>query len=71
MTFKEFEKWCEERICDGCWGLKEAILCMEVLDYVKAHPFWARKKAWNDFRDRVVTQIVEPTNRKIQELRGD
>jgi hypothetical protein len=71
MTFKQFEKWCEERACDGCWGYTEATLCIEVMNLINDYPFWKRKKVWNDFHDRVVNQIVEPTNRKIQELRGD
>ena len=24
MKFKEFKSWCEQRACEGCWGLAEA-----------------------------------------------
>ena len=70
MTFKEFERWCNERTCDGCWGYREAILCIDALDTVRGYPFWKRKKVWNNLHDIIVRGIVEPTNRKIQEVRG-
>lgn len=25
MKFKEFSAWCNDRACDGCWGMTEAI----------------------------------------------
>ena len=68
MTFKQFVAWCNDRSADGRWGLREAILCLEVIGHVRSYPFWKRKKVWNDFRDPVVNGIVEPTNRKIQEV---
>ena len=71
MTFKQFGSWCNDRACDGCWGYKEALLCIEVIDNVRKYPFWKREKVWNRyFKERIMTAIVEPTNRKIQEVFG-
>ena len=25
MKYKEFIRWCNERACDGCWGMLEAM----------------------------------------------
>ena len=30
MKFKEFAKWCNERACDGCWGMLEAMACIDL-----------------------------------------
>lgn len=30
MKFKEFVNWCNERACDGCWGMLEAIACINL-----------------------------------------
>lgn len=71
MTFKQFRQWCNERTCDGCWGYSEALLCIEVIRHIDELPFWMRKNAWNQMHDSVVHGIVEPTNRKIQEVMGE
>ena len=72
MTFKEFTKWCNERACDGCWGMKEAIQCMEIGTLIAKQRFWKREKIWKDYCDEVgiVEKIVEPTSRKIAEVYG-
>lgn len=39
MTHKQFESWCNERACDGMWGMVEAMICVDVIrrvDSVKA-----------------------------------
>ena len=35
MKFKEFENWCSERACDGCWGMLEAMACIDLMGEVK------------------------------------
>jgi hypothetical protein len=70
MTYKQFKQWCNERASDGCWGFREATSCIEILSNLKKLPFWKRKKMWDVIGDEVVRVIVEPTNRKIQEIRG-
>ena len=72
MTFKQFVKWCNERACDGCWGFYEALQCIEVMRDVKRYPFWKRENAWRcHHMNAFVNEIVEQTNRKIQERFGD
>lgn len=68
MTFKQFLRWCDERAHDGCWGMLEALICLDILDEMRKLPFWKRKKKWREYERDVVTQIVEPTNTKIREL---
>lgn len=69
MTFKDFEKWCEERACDGLWGFQEAVLCTDIICILRKKPFWRREKAWrNGFRTFVVNKIVHPVNKRIEEL---
>lgn len=68
MTFKEFVIWCNERACDGCWGMNEATICIAIISEIKNKPFWKRKKEWKKFEDEVVTKIVNPINKKIEEL---
>ena len=34
MKFKEFTNWCNERACDGCWGMLEAIACINLINEV-------------------------------------
>ena len=72
MTFKQFVKWCNDRAYDGCWGCLEAMQCIEVMRDIKSYPFWQREKVWKyHYMHSVVLEIVEQTNRKIRELRGD
>ena len=72
MTFKQFVQWCNDRACDGCWGMLEAMQCIEVLRDVRQYPFWEREKMWKHHHMRVfVEKIVEKTNQKIKEVYGD
>lgn len=68
MTFKQFQQWCNDRACDGCWGYNEALICIHAVRDVRQHPFWKREKVWQKYhKDFVVGRIVEPINRMIQE----
>ena len=72
MTFKEFSKWCNERACDGCWGMKEAMICASICEDMYKKPFWKREKIWReDCEKSVVSQIVEPTNKLIEKYAND
>ena len=31
MSYEEFFNYCEERACDGRWGLEEAVLCLGII----------------------------------------
>lgn len=66
MTFKEFTKWCNERACDGCWGMLTAMACIDLIETVKKVPLWKRERHWkNEYEARVLEEIVNPINKKI------
>lgn len=69
MTWKEFQKWCNERVCDGCWGYTEAKICIDVIMRIRKLPFWRRKKAWKKVEQLMLEKIINPTNQKIKEVR--
>ena len=55
MTFKEFREWCNDRACDGCWGMNAATICIGVISEINDKPFWKRKKAWKKNRESSYT----------------
>lgn len=57
MTFKEFNKWCNERACDGRWSMNTAAICLQINRLVYKAPFWKRKKIWEKYQI-VVEEIV-------------
>lgn len=71
MTYKEFRAWCNERACDGCWGIREAMICCGILAKINRLPFWKRKKAWNECKDELEELIIAPINQRIKEWRGE
>lgn len=71
MKFKEFSKWCNERACDGCWGMAEAIVCCETAQAIYKLPFWKREKAWAEIYKDNIIPVVIATNNKIKEYLED
>ena len=70
MTFKEFDAWCGERVCDGCWSFQTALFCIEVIKTVnKSYPE-QKEKVWSEINDhyKVEETIVKPINEKIEAL---
>ena len=70
MTFKQFKLWCNERACDGCWGMREAIICLDVCKVVcKIRP-WKRERVWREINEAygIEKNIVCPINEKIQKF---
>lgn len=66
MSFKEFTRWCNERACDGCWGMIEAMACIDIMRDVNKMQFWKREKCWQmEYEDRMLNEIVNPINSKI------
>lgn len=69
MTFKEFEAWCNQRACDGCWGMLEAMTCIDILETIRKKWFWKRERFWQgEYAVDVMEQIVTPIEKKIEEL---
>ena len=68
MKFKEFVSWCNQRACDGCWGSRDAVMCIYIINTVREEPFWRREKVWKcAFENFVVNEIVIPIENKIKE----
>ena len=46
VTFEEFDKWCNDRACDGAWSFDTAIICCEAVRRVlSVKKLFGRKKA--------------------------
>lgn len=70
MTFKQFKQWCNERACDGCWGMITAMACIDLIQRLNKIPFWKREKEWkNNYEKQVLEEIVTPIENKMRELR--
>ena len=66
MTFKEFTAWCNERACDGRWGMVEAMVCIDLMAEIRKLSFWKRENFWRElYEKRILDEIVEPINQKI------
>lgn len=71
MKFKEFSRWCNNRACDGCWGMSEANICVRACEEIYTYPFWKREKIWKEkYKDEIENKIVNRTNELIREYRG-
>lgn len=69
MKFREFVSQCNERACDGCWGMLDAMVCIDIIGKVRKQRFWEREKFWQEkYANDVVEQIVNPIEKKIAEL---
>lgn len=74
MTYKEFNAWCNDRACDGMWGLNEAIYCAEICSDISNCSIFRfkREKKWkNDERREMAEKIVVETNRLIDKLKNN
>lgn len=73
MTFKEFVNWCNDRACDGKWGMLEAIACVEIIRTVRRKLPWRRERFWRErYKGQVTLEIVRPINERIlRESKGE
>lgn len=67
MTYKEFQNWCNDRACDGRWGIQDAMLCIQTLDVINTTPFWKRKKVWKEF-EPIIDKFMEIWKQKVKEV---
>ena len=66
MTFKEFMTWCNERACDGRWGMVEAMVSIDLMVEIRKLLPWKREKVWREqYEKQVLDEIVDPINQKI------
>lgn len=69
MKFKEFVNWCNERACDGCWGMLVAIACINLINEIMKIQFWKREKIWKENYERqVLEEIINPIEKKLEEM---
>ena len=69
MTYNEFCSWCNQRACDGYWGMFVAIACINVMNEVKQQRFWRREKFWKENYENIILKtIVDPIEEKIHKL---
>ena len=67
MTYQEFKDWCNDRVCDGMWGVDTFFACKHIMDIMNATIFFQRKKIWKILEPEVMAGIVEPVNKRIKE----
>ena len=71
MKFKEFVNWCNERACDGCWGMLEAIACINVINEIMKIQFWKRENFWKEnYEQQVLKEIIDPIEKKLEEMKN-
>lgn len=72
MKFKEFENWCNERSCDGCWGILEAMTCIGLMNEIRKIQFWKREKFWKEnYEKQVLEEIINPIEKKLEVMKNE
>lgn len=70
IKFKGFVNWCNERACDGCWGMLEAMTCIDLIEEIRKAPFWKREKFWKEnYEQQVLEEIINPIEKKLDEMK--
>lgn len=70
MKYKEFVKWCNERACDGCWGIRLAMDCICAMEDINKEFFWQREKTWQKHElYQSICQCISETNKKIEQYK--
>lgn len=68
MSYREFNRWCNDRCFDGKWGYNEALECTFIIDKINSLPIWKRNKYWKDkYEFDIVNRIINRTNHLINE----
>lgn len=68
MTFKEFNKWANDRACDGQWGLRHAIATIEILEAMDSVKFF-KERFWHKYCESTAIQIVESVKKISEQLK--
>lgn len=70
MKYRDFEKWCNDRITDGYWDYEAAMFCVNLIDTLRNYNFFKRNKIWKTHYERYVSRyVVRPINIKISKLK--
>lgn len=71
MKFKEFVNWCNKKACDGCWGMLEAMACINLINEIMKIQFWKREKFWKEnYEQQVLEEIINPIEKKLEEMKN-
>lgn len=71
MTYRQFRAWCNKRAADGCWSMKTAMFCINIVGDIEKIPFWRREKVWKEkYEEEIKRDIVEPIEKKMVEVYG-
>lgn len=71
MTYRQFRAWCNKRAADGCWGMKTALFCIDIIGEVEKIQFWRREKVWREkYQEQIMRDVVEPIEKKMIEVYG-
>ena len=53
ISFHDFNKWANDRACDGRWSMTDAInSCNAIAEYYKCKWPWKRKKKWEEIKEK-------------------
>ena len=64
ITFDEFDKWANDRACDGMWSFSDAVMCSQVVSSIlNVKPLFGRKrareKAWQEIKSKAFNLDAE------------
>jgi len=70
MRYEEFVDWCNDRACDGQWGMGVALACISIMDNVRPIWFWwRREQKWKEinktFQIEKIIESMEETKRNM------
>lgn len=66
MKFEEFRDWCNERACDGVWGMDTAFICIDIMTEVNSLPKRKQEKAFQEaIKDSNLIEIINMINERI------
>lgn len=59
LTYKEFVKWCDDRLDDNTWLPSEALLCF-IARTACSRKWFGREKFWNEvYRNKINTDVIQ------------
>ena len=63
MTYKEFCNWCNERACDGRWGMALAASCSECISDCQKKIWFKREKYFQKEYSESVERVMKYWNK--------
>lgn len=64
-------EYCGNLEYDGCWGMLEAIACINLINEIMKIQFWKREKFWKEnYEQQVLEEIINPIEKKLKEIKN-